>query len=222
MHGVEAGLAQQGLEHLGCAKAEHRRARHFRRGQEAGDAGLRACDQRHGIALGPDRQRDAAARREDATDLGQCLLRMREHEQRQSGQHAIDTAVGQAQVLRVGRGEVQAAARRVAACAFGQHAFGDVGGQHFARGLDERSRAQGEQAGAAGEVEHALARSQAGGRQQRVGEFSAKVRAVGVARGDAVEARALQRLEAAGVESGSGLAAHAAGARPAKWISSSR
>ena len=191
------------MQHLGLAEAEHRGAYDLGRRQQAGDAVLGAVDEGYGLACAPYRQCNEAAGDEHAVHFGERAFGVGKDEQRQPCQHAVHAGVGQAQLFGVSGGKARGAGVFAAAPgAFGQHALGNVGGEHGAAGGDAQRGVARQQTRSAGKVEDALAGGEGGGIEQGGGELGAQVRTFGVACRDAVEAGAFHRLEAARVEGG--------------------
>jgi hypothetical protein len=147
-------------------------------------------------------------RRQHAADFAQGRLLVGEEHQAQTAEHAIETGSGEGQGLAVGGDPRQV---RTA----GELSFADVAGDHQPVRSDRGAGAARQQAGAAGQVEHALARfelrrGEQGGFRR---EFAARARGSQVARAEPVVAGALQALELLRIEThGNGACGRAAAA----------
>ena len=155
--------------------------------------------------------------------LGQGLARVGKDEQAQPEQRGIETPIGKGQVFGVAGGgeEVGQAFLLRAALPLGEHALGNVTGQHPAIGQHPARGVTGEQAGTGGQVKDVFA----GCRCRRVEEGGLQAgpqwRTIGITGSDAVETRAFQGLEAAGIEARGGVVCHH-GRSPANWRMGSR
>ena len=156
LHVAEAcGLEQRSQVCLVAQREDARRGRRCRR-VIAGDVGVNA---RIVAVLGHrvDGYRRMAARSKHAMELGERARRIGEEHQRQAAQHRVEARVGEAHRLAVfdSGGDVGGAAEAPARLL--DHAGRDVDGGDVPGRPDDTQSGLGNQAGAGGDVEQAMA-----------------------------------------------------------------